>query len=33
VLVVVYAYSETEDSRLISDGKVSPKERRAYEEK
>lgn len=33
VLVVVYAYAGTEEIRLISARKASPKERRAYEEK
>jgi hypothetical protein len=33
VLVVVYAYAGTEEIRLISARKASPKERRAYEKK
>jgi uncharacterized DUF497 family protein len=33
VLVAVYAYAGTEETKPISAGKVSPKERRAYEEK
>jgi uncharacterized DUF497 family protein len=33
VLVVVYAYSGEEETRLISARRATPKERRAYEEK
>ncbi len=33
VLVVVYAYAEREEIRLISARKASPRERRIYEEK
>ena len=32
ILVVVYAYAGTEEIRLISARKASPKEKRAYEE-
>jgi len=33
ILVVVYAYSNEEEIRLISARKATPKERRVYEEK
>jgi uncharacterized DUF497 family protein len=33
VLVVVYAYAEKDEIRLISARKASPRERRSYEEK
>jgi len=32
ILVVVYAYSNEEEIRLISARKVTPKERRVYEQ-
>jgi len=33
ILVVVYAYSDEEEIRLISARKATPKERRVYEQK